>query len=180
MKMPASDSEIINAVLEGDSYSFGELVDRYQARLMRYLINLLGNHHDCEEIVQDSFMQGFRHLNAFDSNKSCFEAWLTTIARRKAFNYKQKKRPSTIAQMNETKDYAPNNQAMEGWREELDTALARLPILQRSAFTLTEIQQMPYEQVSKIEGVPIGTIKSRVSRAKEKLRNILEKPTRNK
>jgi RNA polymerase sigma-70 factor, ECF subfamily len=102
-----------------------------------------------------------------------------TIARNKCINALKRQKPFTMETLPPTVD--PRSPANELFEEELsahlDQALAALPLEQKSAFVLSEIQGLSQEEICQIEGVPPGTIKSRISRAKEKLRSLLSHAT---
>ena len=175
--MSHSDVELIAAVLNGDVRPFGELVRRHQQAIALYLWNLLGHHHDCEELTQDAFLQAFRKLSRYDSAKASFRTWVMVIARNKAFSTLAKKSPDLVDELPDTPrhdDPAAATTAAE-WRESLDQAMSQLPLAQRSAFIMAEIQELPYAEIAEIEDVEIGTIKSRVARAKAALRTRVPK-----
>lgn len=173
--MPTIEDEIIADVLRGATERFGELVELHQRTLMVYLWNLLPNHHDCEEVVQEAFLQGFKNLSSFDPTKASFRTWMMVIARRRGLNLLAKKAPRTVSELPEASNEVDPAAALcrDEWQQQLDAALESLPFPQRSAFVLAEVQEMPYAQIAKIEDAAIGTIKSRVSRAKEHLRQRL-------
>jgi len=168
-----TDDQLIAEVLRGNRSRYAELVARHQRTLLQYLWNLAPNRHDCEELAQEALLRAFRHLSGFDSSRSCFRTWLLTIARNLAFNFSAKQRPQPMSELPEapTHDGEPSrNLEQREWFKQLDVALARLPLEQRSAFVLIEIQQLSYADAAEVEGVPLGTIKSRVSRAKQLIR----------
>ena len=94
------------------------------------------------------------------------------IARNKAFSAAAKMAPELVAELPEPQQESDPGAAMDAveWRRCLDAALEQLPIAQRSAFVLAEIHELPYAEIAQIEGVELGTVKSRVARAKAALR----------
>jgi RNA polymerase sigma-70 factor (ECF subfamily) len=116
-------------------------------------------------------------LETFDPARSRFSTWLFTIARNRCINAMKKKRPVCIDRLPEGEDPChPAERAAE--REllaRLDTALETLPAGQRRAFILAEFEALPYEQIAQIEGIRIGTIRSRISRARRRLAEILKR-----
>jgi RNA polymerase sigma-70 factor (ECF subfamily) len=169
------DQDAIGRVLNGDIDSFRLLVQRYQRPLYCFIHNLVSNTHDAEDLAQEVFLTAFRHLAFYDSTQGAFSTWLFTIARNKCLNALRKRRPINLPFLPDTPvPRAPDLELFEAeWFLRLDKALDTLPFAQKTVFVLAEIQELPLEEISQIEGVPVGTIKSRLSRAKEKLRSLL-------
>jgi len=163
---------IIKAILEGNVESFRELVQRYEKPVLRMIKNLIDDHHICEDIAQDVFFTAYRKIRSYDPARSNFSTWLFTIARNKSLNALKKKRPSSINSLSENSDTSAPTDTLtqQEYFDQLDKALQNLPAKQKTAFVLAKFEKLPYEQISQIEGVRIGTIKSRINRAKKKLR----------
>jgi RNA polymerase sigma-70 factor (ECF subfamily) len=108
-----------------------------------------------------------------------FSTWLLTIARNKCVNSLKKRRPGTSERLplplygGDPAEALIRRESAARFDRFLDT----LPMEQRTAFVLAEIQEMSYEEIADIEGVPLGTIKSRINRAKDKLRSLLGNAT---
>lgn len=170
------DTEVIRRVLQGDVESFRGLVERYERPVMRMIRNVTGDTESCEDIAQDVFVAAYRKLSSFDPACSNFSTWLFTIARNKSINASRKKRPRLMSELPESTNL--HNPADEFAKEEffarLDGALQALPSAQRRAFVLAEFENLPYAEIALIEGARTGTIKSRINRAKKKLRSVLE------
>lgn len=132
---------------------------------------MINDNHTCEDISQDVFLTAYKKLSSFDSHRSHFSTWLFVIAKNKALNALKKKGPLFMSQMPETPDSpSPTNNLMEKeFFDKLDRVLRTLPVKQKTAFVLAEFEKLPYVQIAQIEGVRIGTIKSRINRAKKKL-----------
>ncbi len=171
------DRTLIERVLAGDVEAFRELVERYQRRVFVFVRNLVRHAPDAEDIVQDVFVAAFRKLNTFDSERSQFSTWLLTIARNRCLNHLKRSSITAISSSEfdvESRAAQPLDVVLnhESYAR-LDVALDLLPLEQRTAFVLAEIQELPYAEIAIIEDVEIGTIKSRVSRAKQRLRELL-------
>ena len=174
----SDDLHAIERVLDGDVEAFRVLVERYQATLFRAIRRFLPTLADCEDIAQETFLAAFVHLGAYDPARASFSTWLLTIARNKCRNALKRKRPIAMAAPPEPADCRGPDAAMarqEAFRE-LDAALAALPFEQRTAFVLAELEGLSYEEIARIEGVRLGTVKSRVGRARQKLRARLRAP----
>ncbi len=169
--------KIIKAVLDGDVESFRDLVCRYEKPVIKMVKNIVDDHHICEDIAQEVFFDAYRKLNSYNPSLSSFSTWLFTIARNKSLNAIKKKRHFSIDNMPEksSPDCPTDTLTQNEFYCQLDEALRKLPAKHKTAFVLAELEQLPYEQIAQIEGIKLGTVKSRVSRAKEKLRVALKR-----
>ena len=169
------EASVIRDVLEGDIESFRLLVQRYQGPIIRVIGNIIDNHHICEDLAQDVFLTAYKKLSSFDPERSSFSTWLFTIARNKSINAVKKKRTLLMNNLPERADRSTpvSRLAQQEFFDRLDGALRSLPAKLKTAFVLAELEGLPYKQIAQFEGVRLGTIKSRISRAKEKLRSAL-------
>lgn len=167
---------IIRAVLDGDIDSFRLLVQRYKGPVIRMIKNIIDDHHICEDIAQDVFFTAYKKLSSFDSDRSSFSTWLFTIARNKSINAAKKRRVLSVSNLPEDPNSSipVNNLEQQEFFDRLDQVLRTLPTKLKTAFVLAEFEKLPYEQIAQIEGVRISTIKSRINRAKKKLRLALK------
>ena len=170
------ETEIIRQVLEGDIESFRLLLARYEKPVVRMIRNITYDKESCEDIAQDVFMAAYKKLASFDRARSSFSTWLFTIAKKKSLNALKKKRPFLISELPEKSN--PHNpsddMAEKEFFDQLETGLQALPSKQKRAFILAEFEKLPYTEIAQIEGVRLGTIKSRINRAKMRLRKALE------
>jgi RNA polymerase sigma-70 factor (ECF subfamily) len=171
----SDDLRTIQRVLEGEIDAFRLLVEKYQKPLFAMIHNMLINRADCEDIAQEAFLAAYLHLGSYDSNESRFSTWLFAIARNRCFNEAKRRRPVNLDSVEPSIVFGHPADGLiaEEAAGALDRALDSLPFEQRSAFVLAEIQGLPLEEVARIEAAPLGTVKSRISRAKEKLRSVL-------
>lgn len=168
----ASEDQIVAQVLAGKASEFRKLVERYQQPIFRFTRNLIGDEHDAEDITQEVFLAAFNNLASYNPKRASLLTWLFTIARNRSVNYLKRRRPvidgEAIAQTQpaaSSQDDARN----EFWSQ-LDRALDALPIEQKAAFVLAEIEGLPYADIAHIEQTTLGTVKSRIHRAKQRLR----------
>lgn len=172
------DQKAIDRVLEGDLEAFAELVRRHQRAVFRLVRNLLPHGADHEDVAQEAFMAALSSLQSYQPARGRFSSWLLTITRNRCLNAIKRKRPVLLEQLpqpaGDDPGAAERSMAQAQLFARLDRALQDLPESQRVAFVLAEIQQLTLEETAQIEGVGVGTIKSRVSRAKQKLRALLE------
>ena len=178
------DQSLIEDCLAGRRDAFGQLVDRYQNRLFHSLLHLLGSSEDAQDAAQDAFVQAFEKLASF-RGQSQFYSWLFRIAFNLAVSSKRKSRRMTVslearreASGLEPPDVNPATEpsyAMDvSDRQRLvQQALAELSAEFRTALVLKEMDGMSYEEIADIVDVPLGTVRSRIHRARVELRDKL-------
>jgi RNA polymerase sigma-70 factor (ECF subfamily) len=162
------ETEIIRQVLEGDIESFRLLLARYEKPVMRMIRNITYDKESCEDIAQNVFLTAYKKLASFDPDRSSFSTWLFTIVRNKSLNELKKKKPLSMSDLPEKSN--PHNptddMAKREFFDRLDKTLQALPSRQRRAFILAEFEKLSYAEITQIEGARLGTIKSRINRAK--------------
>jgi len=170
------ETEVIRRVLQGDIESFRLVVERYEGPIIRMVRNMTANRESSEDIAQEVFLAAYKKLSSFDPACSNFSTWLFTIARNKSINALRKKRAHSMSELPERSNrrHAGDELAKEEFFGRLDRALEALPAAQRRAFVLAQFEQLPYAEIAQIEGARTGTIKSRISRAKKRLRSALK------
>jgi RNA polymerase sigma-70 factor, ECF subfamily len=169
------EAETIRRVVGGETEAFRLLVDRYQRPVLALARGLLGNAEAAADIGQEVFLAAYEQLGNFDSSRSRFITWLLTIARHKCLNAMKKKAPVYLGTLTErplTRTPEDDLSEKETFAR-LDCVLAAMPAEQRVAFVLAEFEGLSHEEISEIEGVAAGTIRSRLSRAKAELRTQL-------
>jgi RNA polymerase sigma-70 factor (ECF subfamily) len=169
------DEQMVRDVLDGKIESFRAIIDRYQRPVLRMISNIIHDHHAAEDITQDVFIAVFNKLSTFDAMRCKFSTWLFTIARNKSINHLRKKRKTfSMDSLEFVTSSDPSEQICnEEFFQQMDRALSKLPKGQKRAFVLAEFENLPYEEIAQIECSSIGTIKSRIHRAKKKLRKTL-------
>lgn len=178
--MSTEDRDIVAQVVGGKTSEYRRLVERYQQPVFRFAYNMIGNRHDAEDLSQEVFVAAFDNLSSYDSRRSAMLTWLLTITRNRCINRWKQQRPMTMGEPLAVADApSPEGDALrrEFW-EKLDEALLALPPDQKSVFILAEIDQLPYAEIAAIEQTTLGTVKSRLHRAKQKLRQLLGADTR--
>jgi RNA polymerase sigma-70 factor, ECF subfamily len=175
------DASLIAATLAGDTAAFGTLVTRHQDRLYNSLLRVLGSAEDARDVVQDAFVQSFVKLETFRGS-SAFYTWLYRIAFNLAMSHARRDKPTrSIDQAklgcgSEPLDGEPAPETILAQRESVElvhAALARLSFEYRQILVLREIDGCRYEQIAEILELPIGTVRSRLFRARLELKNRL-------
>lgn len=173
----AEDGQIVRQVLDGDVDAFRLLVDRYAGRILAFVRTFLGRRQDCEDVAQDVFFAAYRGLASFDPLRGGFAAWLFAIARNRCLNAIGAAARPVCCEPPEPVDPRTPYDDLAGRElfERLDEALARLPQDQRTAFILVELAGLSCVETAHIEAVQAGTIRSRLSRARAKLRDSIRR-----
>jgi len=180
------DDQLIADTLAGDTAAFGQLVSKYQDRLFNTLAHVVGCAEEAEDVVQEAFVLAFTKLKTFRRN-SAFYTWLYRIAFNVSVSRQRKKRPQlSVEQARETTGLEPMDSEAEPTARleqqetaaEVQQALAALSDEHRSILILREIEGNDYETIGQILDLPIGTVRSRLHRArtqlKDELQNVLQ------
>ncbi|UCG88663.1 MAG: RNA polymerase sigma factor [Gemmatimonadota bacterium] len=172
-----SDGFLVRRVLEGDTAAYAGLVNRYRDRLARYATRMLGNAADAEEALQDAFVRGYRYL-ARCSDPERFGAWLFGILvnRCRTLGSQRARRQRHIVHDESAMARASVSHSEGGadLMEAIEHAVAQLQPAQREAFLLKYVEEMSYEEMTRLTGTRISALKMRVSRARQELRRLLE------
>ncbi len=173
----STESQQIAQVLQGDREAFRGLVEAYQNTVVRVCRSILGDHGRAEDLAQETFVTAYRKMDQFDSSKGTFAVWLFTIARRACINASKKSVAIPITELPEQAGSPREMPDQHASRSEtfqaLDEALATLSEEHRRAFVFAEVEELPYAEIAQIEQIAVGTVKSRVSRAKHVLQGLL-------
>lgn len=183
--MSNDDQQIIRECLNGSPESFGRLVERYQDRLFHTLLGTLGSTHEARDAAQDAFVLAFEKLDSFRGD-SAFYSWLFRIAMNAAITQKRKTRrtrasldaayeSSGVEPVDQRADAEPSHDMEVQERQSMvRAALAELPEEFRTALVLKEMEGLKYDEIAEVVGCPIGTVRSRIHRARSELRGKLE------
>ncbi len=183
------DRALICRAQRGDVTAFAEIVRFYQTPVLSTIYRLVGGHfaEDVEDLGQELFLKIYRSLERFDCERGVkFSTWLFTSVKNLCYDHLRKKRlPVESIDQSRNEERGGGRQLPDGSRgptlellsRELGDAIghsvSRLPIEQRTAFVLREYQSFSYEEIAHMTETSVGTVKSRVFRAKESLRSML-------
>jgi RNA polymerase sigma-70 factor, ECF subfamily len=173
-----TDSELMTALCGGDEEAFTEIIRRFQGPVYSLLIRMLGNEDESEELLQVTFCRVHRYRDHYDPSRPLV-TWIFTIASNLAKKeWRRRSRwmqvPLDNVTLTSPVQTAPHYEA--GRRElkaSLEEAINKLPPHYREPFLLREDQQLTYEEISDVLHVRIGTVKSRINRARAMLREAL-------
>ncbi len=180
-----SDEDLIYRFQQGDNYAFDILVKRYKDPLLNFVYRFLGDRTEAEDIVQETFLRLFKNKHYYKEIAK-FSTWIYTIAGNLAkTELRKRRRRSFFSISNFTgtdKDYdipdadvSPEKQADSVLTDNIiQQAVNKLSPKFKEVIVLRDIQEFSYEEISEIVGIPLGTVKSRVNRARLKLQEDLK------
>src|SRR6476620_5005 len=183
-----TDSEVVRSFLDGDERAFGELVRRYDNRLLNFVYRTVGDRERAQDLVQETFVRVYRHLARFDQSKK-FSTWIYTIASKLAKNElrNRSRNPLVLFQTikkNWEADHRPlpfedpQNRPDDLYRKRflkdaVDRCVHELPEHHREVFVLRELEGKSYQEIAEITGCNLGTVKSRLNRARNSFAQII-------
>jgi RNA polymerase sigma-70 factor (ECF subfamily) len=176
------DSQWIQAACRGDAAAFGQLVRKYQDRLANALLYVCGSHDEAEDVSQEAFVQAYVKLATF-AGDSAFYTWLYRIAMNAAISRRRRRRDEeSVEEARQNSGREPHDGAEQAeerlLREEravlVQRALARLSDEHRTILVLREVEGCDYDQIAAVLEVPVGTVRSRLHRARMQLKEQLE------
>jgi RNA polymerase sigma-70 factor (ECF subfamily) len=183
------DTDVVSAFLAGEERAFEELVDRYQGRLLNFVFRTIGDRDRAEDLVQEAFIRVYRHIGRFDRSKK-FSTWIYTIASNLAKNelrnrsrnplvlfqtmasrFEDEERPLQF----EDPESRPDDQFRKRYLQDVvEQTVSRLPVHHREVFVLRELEGKSYEEIAEITGANLGTVKSRLNRARSAFAELVE------
>jgi len=183
-----TDSQVVQSFLDGNPRAFGELVGRYDKRLLNFVYRTVGDRERGQDLVQETFVRVYRHLHRFDQTKK-FSTWIYTIAGNLAKNeLRNRSRNPLVLFQTIKKNWEADHRPLE-WedtklrpddlfrkrhlREMVEASVAQLPEHHRIVFVLRELEGKTYEEIADITGCNLGTVKSRLNRARNNFARII-------
>ncbi len=183
-----SDSDVVQRFLDGDDRAFAEIVSRYDKRLQNFIARTVGDREQAEDLVQETFVRVYRHIHRFDQTRK-FSTWIYTIAGNLAKNeLRNRSRNPLVLFQTIMKNWDADFRPLE-WedpktrpddlyrrrflREKVNEAVEQLPEHHRTVFVLRELHGKSYEEIAEITGCNLGTVKSRLNRARNAFARII-------
>jgi RNA polymerase sigma-70 factor, ECF subfamily len=183
-----TDAQVVQAFLDGRQRGFDELVARYQARLLNFIYRTVGDRERAEDLVQEVFIRIYRHLHRFDQTKK-FSTWAYTIASNLAKNeLRNRSRNPLVLFQTIRRHWEADHRPLQfedssarpddlfhkrHLRELVEQSVSRLPEHHRVVFVLRELEGKTYEEIADITGCNLGTVKSRLNRARNNFAAII-------
>ncbi len=187
MATKKSDAPLIAKALAGEQKAYADLMARHRGPLYNLLYNMVHNREETEDLLQEAFMKAFAALHTFNK-EFAFSTWLYKIAINTTIDHLRKKKLQTYSldkpiQSKEgelKREYADvhattDNELLSSEKSSLIAqAIAELPDHYREAIILRHTEEKSYEEIAEITGVPLGTVKARIFRAREMLKHKLK------
>ncbi|HUX01701.1 MAG: sigma-70 family RNA polymerase sigma factor [Phycisphaerae bacterium] len=183
-----TDTELVRRVVQGDSSAFGPIVQRYQDRIYNTVYRMVGSAEDAQDLAQDVFVKAYENLAGFQGTSSLY-TWLFRIAVNASLSHRRKRKGIRMVNLGGGEDGPgapgdgwpdrdPPNPAGRMVAAETETqvqhALDGLDEEYRTVVVLRDVQHCDYREIAEIVGVPTGTVKSRLHRARLLLRDKLQ------
>ena len=192
LQLPDANAEaarLIQSHLEGDPRAFTQLVARYQGRLLNFVYRMIGDRERAEDLVQEAFIRVHRHLDRFDPTRK-FSTWVYTIASNLARNELRNRSRSPFVLFRtlrarlrdepllplQVEDLATRPDVMlhqRDLRELVERTVACLSSRHREVFVLRELEGKSYEEIAEVANCNIGTVKSRLNRARRRFSELI-------
>jgi RNA polymerase sigma-70 factor (ECF subfamily) len=172
-----TDEGIIEKVRTSNQDLYSVIIDRYQKKLVRYVSNLIKNEDKAIDVVQESFIKAYVNLNNFNTDKK-FSSWIYRIAHNQAINLAKKYQKETP--LLEDWDFKSDDDIEKDFEEKeiiekVEKCLKNIPLLYSEPLSLYYIDEKSYEEISDILRIPMGTVATRINRAKKIMKNICPK-----
>ena len=178
-----SDAELISTAISGREASFEEIVRRYQRPIVSYIYRMLGNQDSALDVSQEVFIKVYNSLSKYSSEYK-FSTWLYKIAHNAAIDFirrnshhtqslEMENEDGTFELQIESKRPTPEQERERTeWRTEIEGVVNRLPAGYRELILLRHSQDMSYDEIAEITNLPLGTVKNRLFRAREMMREM--------
>lgn len=184
--IPMSDEDLMSQFQEGAVEAFDILVSRYKDPLTNYIYRFVGDMKECEDLLQETFLRVYRNRRSY-RRIARFSTWLYTIAgnlARSEYRKRKRRRVSSLQSINKSDEeyemdvpddtFSPDKDAESTIQDfYIQEALTRIPEEFREVVVLRDVQQLSYEEIAAITGLPMGTVKSRINRGRTKLQILL-------
>jgi RNA polymerase sigma-70 factor, ECF subfamily len=182
VNVPAVDPQLLERARAGDSAAFGELIRPHLASVRRFAYAFARRWSDADDLAQEALFKAYRAIGSFEGRAS-LATWLYSVTRSVCLDHYRGKLAHARSAEDPLEDHAENAPASQagpdglleakGEAERLWQALKMLPAEFRVPLVLFEIEGLAYEEIARIESVPIGTIRSRLSRGRQQLKALL-------
>ncbi|MEA2508862.1 MAG: polymerase sigma-70 factor, subfamily [Actinomycetota bacterium] len=173
----ASDEDLVRRFTAGEEAAFSELMRRHEDKVFAMAYRITGDRTEALDATQEAFISLFRRAASF-RGESAFSTWLYRIGMNSAYDAVRRRRPTLEARPDIDHELgASETSTMEevaGIRSDIAGALALLPLEYREAVVMHDLGDIPYEEIATLTKVSLGTVKSRISRGRRRLAELLE------
>ena len=172
-----TDEEVVELTRTREKEAYAEIIRRYQDKLMRYATYILRDEDKAADVVQESFIKAYTNLNGFNTKKK-FSSWIYRIVHNQAINLLQKHKNELTMLPNIDFDSGVNIEEEYSKKETIKMVkkcLSETPVLYREPLTLYFLEDKSYTEISDILRIPIGTVGTRINRAKILMKKICQK-----
>jgi RNA polymerase sigma-70 factor (ECF subfamily) len=182
------DNELVERYLAGETRRFQELVERYEGRMVNFIQRSIGDRDRAQDLAQEVFVRVYRHIRRFDTSKK-FSTWIYTIASNLAKNeLRNRSRNPLVLFQTLTSSWDDDHRPLQfedssmrpddlfrkrHLQELVERAADELPEHHREVFILREIEGKTYEEIAEITNTQLGTVKSRLNRARNRFAQII-------
>jgi len=172
-----TDEKLVEDIRSKNKELYAVIVERYQNKLMKYVVYLIHDEHKAADVVQETFIKAYINLNGFNVKKN-FSSWIYRIAHNEAMNMVKKYRKEVP--MNLNFDIKSDLELEEEFskkeiKEKAEKCLNQIPIIYSEPLVLHFLDDKSYKEISDILRIPMGTVAIRINRAKAIMRNICQK-----
>lgn len=179
-KAKLTDEELVEAVRSRDKELYAEVIRRYQAKLLRYAGYIMGDEQKGADAVQEGLIKAYVNLKSFNTKRK-FSSWIYRIVHNEAM--RMLKKDKKLRRMDEGREYESGvNLEDEVIKKEMlkraHSCLKKMPLIYREPLSLFYLEEKSYEEISDILRIPLGTVGTRINRAKGILKKICQKKTR--
>ncbi|MEK7647900.1 MAG: RNA polymerase sigma factor [Patescibacteria group bacterium] len=184
MPTTPTDEELVVRVQAGELFVFRELIERYEAKMLRYARKFLLDAEECQDCVQDVFIKAYTNLRSVDPDRK-FSSWLYRVAHNEFINAIKKKGrervvsldfdtllPQLAGNIEDPEDAMHRTQV----RQQIEKHLAELDVKYREPLVLYYFQELDYKEIAEILRLPVATVGVRLRRAREKLKSYIQNP----
>ena len=177
----ANEKQLIERVIKGSTIAFEQLMHPYAKALVNYIMYRIKNEANAKDIIQDTMLSIWQNIASF-SHRSSFKTWTYTIARRRLADFYRTGAKHETSPLNDYANNLPAKDSLTESEERMDIrqAMQSLDHKDNELVHLIFQAQLSYQEISEVLGIPVGTIKSRMSAIKGKLRPLLETGVKDK
>ena len=162
------DRDLVYRAIAGDRFAFAELVRRNERRVYNLAYRMLGREEDARDATQDAFMIALRKLSSFRGD-AAFSTWMHRVTVNACYDILRKRRREPVQELPEEVEVeatGPDHAETTALSIDVRRALLEVPFEFRAPLVLHDVQDLPYDEIAEVLGVPVGTVKSRIHRGR--------------